>query len=88
MSLSRDRISHGSNKFVMNLNINETEIPEDQLEEYALKLNAKDFACRPKAKAKTTKKITCWLFTKNSPLSDHEVSKKVIYLLRHSQQAH
>ena len=37
MSLSRDnthswvRISHGSNKFVMNLNNNETEIPEDQL---------------------------------------------------------
>ena len=40
-SLSRDnthswvRISHGSNKFVMSLNDNETEIPEDQLEEYA-----------------------------------------------------
>ena len=57
-SLNRDnthswvRISHGSNKFVMNLNNNETEIPEDQLEEYALKLNAKDFACRSKAKAK------------------------------------
>ena len=39
MSLSRDnthswvRVSHGSNKFVMNLNNNETEIPEDQLEE-------------------------------------------------------
>ena len=38
MSLNRDdthswvRISHGSNKFVMNLNNNETEIPEDQLE--------------------------------------------------------
>ena len=38
-SLNRDnthswvRISHGSNKFVMNLNSNETEIPEDQLEE-------------------------------------------------------
>ena len=46
------RISHGSNKFVMDLNNNETEIPEDQLEEYALKLNAKDFACRLKAKAK------------------------------------
>ena len=58
MSLSRDdthswvRISHGSNKFVMNLNNNDTEIPEDQLEEYAFKLNAKDFACRSKTKAK------------------------------------
>ena len=36
MSLNRDnthscvRISHGSNKFVMNLNNNKTEIPEDQ----------------------------------------------------------
>ena len=58
MSLNRDsthswvRISHGSNKFVMNLNNNEQEIPEVQLEECALKLDAKDFACRSKAKAK------------------------------------
>ena len=36
----------------MNVNNNETEIPEDQLEEYALKLSAKDVACRSKAKAK------------------------------------
>ena len=36
----------------MNLNKNEQEIPEVQLEEYALKLNASDFACRSKAKAK------------------------------------
>ena len=42
MSLSRDKIhswviiSHGSNKFVMDLNNNDTEIPEDQLEEPAL----------------------------------------------------
>ena len=36
----------------MNLNNNETEIPEDQLEEYALKMSAKDRACRSKAKAK------------------------------------
>ena len=41
-SLSRDnthswvRISHGSNRFGMNLNNNEQEIPEVQLEEYAL----------------------------------------------------
>ena len=46
------RISHGSNKFVMNLNNNEREIPEDQLEDFALQLNAKDFVCRSKAKAK------------------------------------
>ena len=36
----------------MKLNSNETDISEDQLEEYALKLNAQDFACRSKAKAK------------------------------------
>ena len=57
MSVNRDyshswvRISHGSNKCVMNLNNNELEIPEVQLEEYALKLDAKDLACRSKAKA-------------------------------------
>ena len=43
MSMHKDnspswvRISHGSNKFVMNLNNNEQEIPEVQLEEHALK---------------------------------------------------
>ena len=56
-SLNRDnshswvRISHGSNKLVTNLN-NEQEIPEVQLEEYALKWDAKEFASRSKAKAK------------------------------------
>ena len=65
-SLSQDnshswvRISHGSNKFVMDSNNNDTEIPEDQLEDQALQLDAKDFACRSKAKSKTTKKRTCW----------------------------
>ena len=34
------------------LNNNEQEIPEVQLEEYAVKLDAEDFACRSKAKAK------------------------------------
>ena len=108
-SLNRDnchswiRISHGSNKFVMDLNTNETEIPEDQLEEYALKLDAKDFACRSKAKAKPERREpagssprivsigkTTW--TDIEPVkysfSDYEVSKKVTYLLRHSQQVH
>ena len=57
-SLSEDntqscvRISHGSNKFVMDSNNNDTEIPEDLPEEQALQLDAKDFACRSKAKAK------------------------------------
>ena len=57
-SLSEDnthswvRISHGSNIFVMDSNNNDTEVSEDQLEEYALQLDAKDFACRSKARAK------------------------------------
>ena len=46
------RISHGPNKFVIDSNNNDTEIPEDQPEEQALQLNVKDFACRSKAKAK------------------------------------
>ena len=53
---SWDRISHGSNKFVMDSNNNDTEVPEDQLEEHALQLDAKDFACRSKAKAKPQRK--------------------------------
>ena len=74
------RIFHGSNKFVINLNNNEQEIPEVQLEEYASKLDAKDFACRSKAKAKPQ--------PGKFSFSDYEVSKKVTYLLRHSQQVH
>ena len=46
------RISPGSNKFVVNLTNNETEIPEDKFQKYTSKLSAKDFACRSKAKAK------------------------------------
>ena len=33
------RISHGSNKFVMDSNINDTEVPEDQPDEQALQLD-------------------------------------------------
>ena len=40
------RISYGSDKIVLNLSNNDTGSPEDQLEELALQLNAKDFACR------------------------------------------
>ena len=64
MSLSRNNtdswviISHGSNKFVMVLNNNNTE-------NQALQLDVKDFVNRSKAKSKTTKKRTCWLFTKD-----------------------
>ena len=57
-SLSEDnthswvRISHGSKKCVMDSNNNDTEVPEDQPEEQALQLDAKDFGGRSTAKAK------------------------------------
>ena len=97
------RISHGLNKFVMDLNCNETEIPEDQLEEYAVKLSAKYSAYRSKAKAKPQRREPAgsspiiipmnarnWIDIEpgEHSLSAYEVSKKVIHLLRHSQQVH
>ena len=87
----------------MNLNNNETEIPEDQLEEYALKLSAKYFACRSKATAKPQRREPAGSSPRIIPmerrnwidigpgkhsLSAYEVSKKVIHLPRHSQQVH
>ena len=87
----------------MNLNKNKTEIPEDQLEEYASKLDAKDFACRTKAKAKPQRRELAGSSPRMVPierrnwidiepgkhsLSEYEVSKKVIHLLRHSQKVH
>ena len=88
------RFSHGSNKFVMNLNNNEQEIPEVQLEENALKLDAKDFACRSKAKAKPRRREAAGSSPRTVPvgkktwtdvepgkysLSDFEVSKKLMH---------
>ena len=87
----------------MKLNNIETEIPEDQLEEYALKLSAKDFACRSKAKAKPQRREPAGSSPRIVPIerrnwidiepgkyffSEYEVSKKVTFLLRHSQQMH
>ena len=57
-SLSEDNsqswvtISHGSNKFVIDSNYNNTEVPEDQPEEQASQSIVKVFAARSKAKAK------------------------------------
>ena len=87
----------------MNLNNNEQEIPEVQLEEYALKLDAKDFACRSKAKAKPQRREPAGSSPRTIPiekrtwtdvepgkysLSDYEISKKLIHLLRHGQHVH
>ena len=41
---------HGSNKFEIDSNNNDTEVPEDLPEEQALQLKVKDFVCRSKAK--------------------------------------
>ena len=46
------RISHGSNKFVIDSNNNDTEVPADLPEEQASQPIAKVFAARSKAKAK------------------------------------
>ena len=87
------RISHGSNKLVTDLNNNEQETSEMQFEEYALRLDAKDFASRPKAKAKPQKRDSASSSTRTIPirertwtdvkpgkqsLSDYPVSKKLI----------
>ena len=97
------RISHGLSKLVTNLNNkdqdnSEQETSEMQFEEYALKLNAGDFASRSKAKAKPQKRDSASSSTRTIPigertwtdvepgkysLSDYPVSKKLINLLRH-----
>ena len=85
----------------MDSNNNDTEVPEDQSEEQPLQLNVKDFAYRSKAKAKPKRRELAsyspsiilmnernWIDIEpvNHSLSAYEVSKKVIHVLRHSQQ--
>ena len=85
----------------MDSNNNDTEIPEDQYEEQVLQLDVKDVACRSKAKAKPQRREPAGYSPRIIPmnarnwidiepgkysLSAFEVSKKVIHLLRHSQQ--
>ena len=97
------RISHGLNKLVTDLSNredddNQQETSEMQFEDYALKLNAGDFACRSKAKAEPQRRTSASSSTKTFSLgertwtdiepqvyslSDYSVSKKLINLLRH-----
>ena len=104
-SLSEDnsqswvRISHGSNKFVIDSNHNNTEVPADLPEEQASQSSVNFFADRSKAKAKPQKRETAelpstipmnerkWIDIEpeESSLSAYEVSKKVINILRHCQ---
>ena len=93
------RISHGSNKFVIDSKNNKTEVPADLSEEQASQSSVKAFAARSKAKAKPQKRELVYLpsiipmnerkwidiVPEESSLSAYEVSKKVINLLRHCQ---
>ena len=79
----------------MDLNNNDTETPEDQLEEQALQLEAEKFVGQSKAKAKPQGRELAGSSPRIVPIGrrnwidiDHEVSKKVTFLLRHSQQMH
>ena len=64
-SLSQDnshswvRISHGSNKYVVDSNYNSREVPADLPEEQASQSSVRVVAARSKAKAKTTKERNC-----------------------------
>ena len=104
-SLSQDnshswvRISDGTNKYVVDSNYNNTEVPADLPEEQASQSSVKVIAARSKAKAKPQKRETDELPSiipmnerklidierAESSLSAYEVSKKVINLLRHNQ---
>ena len=104
-SLSEDnsqswvRISHGSNKFVIDSNYNNTEVPADLPKEQASQSIVKVIAARSKAKAKPQRRELVdvpsiipmderkWIDIEpgESSLSAYEVSKKVINLLRHNQ---
>ena len=104
-SLSKDKsqswviTSHGSNKFVIDSNHSNTEVPADLPEEQASQLIVKDFAARSKAKAKPQRREPVdvpsiipmnerkWIDIEpgESSFSAYEISKKVINLLRHSQ---
>ena len=93
------RISHGSNKFVIDSNYNNTEIPADLPEEQASQSIVKVFAARSKAKAKPQRRELVdvpsiipvnerkWIDIEpgESSFSAYEISKKVTNLLRHSQ---
>ena len=104
-SLSQDnshswvRISHGTNKYVVDSNYNNTEVPADLPEEQASQSSVKVIAARSKSKAKPQKRESVelpstipmnerkWIDIEPAEpsLSAYEVSKKVVNLLRHNQ---
>ena len=98
-SQSRVRISYGTNKYVIDSNHNNTEIPADPHEDQKSQTSVKVIAARSKAKAKPQKSEPVdtpsiilmherkWIDIEPSApsLTAYEVSKKVISLLRHNQ---
>ena len=104
-SLSQDnsqswvRISYGTNKYVIDSNQNNTEIPADPHEDQAPQTSIKVIAARSKAKAKPQQREHVdtptiipmherrWIDIEPSEptLVAYDVSKKVISLLRHNQ---
>ena len=93
------RISYGTNKYVIDSNQNNTEIPTDPHEDQAPQTSIKVIAARSKAKAKTQQREPVdtptiipmhkrkWIDIEPSAptLAAYDVSKKVISLLRHNQ---
>ena len=77
---------------------NDTEVPDYQLEEQALHLNAEEFESQPKTKAKPQRRKPADSSSGTIPMNQtnwidvepgqDSPSKKVIHLLRHSQQVH
>ena len=82
----------------MDSNNNDTEVPDYQLEEQALHLNAEEFVSQPKTKAKPQRRKPADSSSGTIPMNQtnwidiepgqDSLSKKVIHLLRHSQQVH
>ena len=75
LSHSWVRISHGLNKLVTHWNNkeqddNEHETSKMQFEDYALRLNASDFASRSKAKAKPQRRTSASSSTKTIPIGE------------------
>ena len=95
------RISYGTNKYVIDSNQNNTEIPADPHEDQAPQTSVKVIAARSKAKAKPQQREHVdtptiipmherkWIDIEPSEptLAAYNVSKKGISLLRHNQTA-
>ena len=95
------RISYGTNKYVIDSIENNTEIPADPHEDQMPQTSTSVVAARSKAKAKPQPRESTgmttvplrerkWIDIEPSKhnLDSHDLSKKVINLLRHSQTLH